>query len=149
MQTSWIVVADSERARIFARHGRHASLEELDDFINPAGGLAERELSNDALGRFYGKGERFQAHTADPAVFPVEHQIELFAGRLADFLEQARLAHRFDHLRLIAAPRFLGVLRQKIRIDTARLVTEELPKDIVKLTAQEIAAYIDSHSELP
>ena len=51
MDVTWVVVADSSRARLFAL-GQQNQLGELQDFINPAGRETENALNSDASGRF-------------------------------------------------------------------------------------------------
>ena len=104
MEKTWIVVADNSRARIFEVMDRSETLRELEDLVNPAGRLHDSELRTDNTGRYFGKGERMQGHAAHPRVEPGEHETELFAKRVADHLEQARVEHRFEQLCLIAAP---------------------------------------------
>jgi len=142
MQTTWIVAADSSRARIFELHGLREPLREIEDFANPAGHAQNRELETDGLGRYYGKGEQQQGHTAEPRVDPVEHETDLFSKQVSDYLDQARVEHRYDKLRLIAYPKFLGLLRQNLSKEAQRMVEEEVPKDISMMKAREIEDYV-------
>jgi protein required for attachment to host cells len=142
MQTTWIVVADSSRARIFEMQAGQQHLREIADLVNPAGRADDNELRTDERGRFYGKGERNQAHTADPAVFPVEHENELFSRTVTHYLEEGRNQHRYSQLYLIAAPKFLGLIRSNLDKEVQKMVKEELPKDISTYTVQQIEEYI-------
>src|SRR6267378_309670 len=56
MQTTWIVAADSSRARIPQVVGRGHRLVEIQDFVNPKGRMEDRELITDAHPRFSGHG---------------------------------------------------------------------------------------------
>jgi protein required for attachment to host cells len=144
MQTTWILVADSSRARIFERQLPDNTLREIEDFTHPQGREANRELVTDAQGRYYGKGERDQAHTAPTHVSPVQHEDELFAKSLTDHLEKARTENRYNKLRLIAAPKFLGLIRQKLSKEAQKLVEEEIPKDISWFSPKEVEDYLNS-----
>src|SRR6186713_1158431 len=68
MGTTWIVCANSSRARLFEvdPHGPHGVAEprEIADYANPAARAHERDLRSDAAGRYYGKGERTEGHVA-------------------------------------------------------------------------------------
>jgi protein required for attachment to host cells len=68
--------------------------------------------------------------------------VERFAKRVGDYLEKARTEHRFDALVLIAPPKFLGALRRELGKDTARLVADEMPKDLSWFEAREIERYL-------
>jgi protein required for attachment to host cells len=142
MQTTWIVAADSSRARIFEVHGIHDPLREIEDFENPAGRLQDHELGSDARGHTSAKGGHEQAHAPQPRVDEVEHQTQLFSKRVSEYLDQARIEHRYDKLCLIAFPKFLGLMRRDLSKDTQQLVEDEVPKDISKLEARDIEEYV-------
>ena len=144
MQAKCVVVADSNRARIFALQGRD-ELSELDNLVNPAARQDDRELRTDADGRFYGMGERSEGHTAEPSVTPKQHEAERFAHTVAQYLNDARNAHRYDSLCLIAAPQFLGLLRQSLDHNVLELVDESLPKNLTAASTDEIRHYIVRH----
>jgi protein required for attachment to host cells len=144
METTWIVAADSARARIFEMHGSGKDLKEIEDFANPAARAADRDIDSDARGRFYGKGEREQAHTAEPQVDAVDHATELFSKALNDYLEKAHQAHRYDKLRVIAFPKFLGLMRNQMSKQLRQCVTDEVEKDISWFDKGQIQEYIQN-----
>jgi protein required for attachment to host cells len=141
MQTTWIVAADSSRARIFEVQGVHDTLREIEDFANPAGRSQNHELGSDARGHNSARSGHEQAHAPEPHVDEVEHQTELFSKRVSAYLDQARVEHRYDKLCLIAFPKFLGLMRRELSKDTQRLVEDEVPKDISQLDARDIEEY--------
>jgi protein required for attachment to host cells len=143
MAATWIVVADSSRARILEIPGREREVRELEDFVNPSGRLQARELQADADGRYYAKGGAGQpAHAAEPRTDPVQHEVELFAKRLGEFIEKGRVNQRFGNLCLIAPPKFLGLLRESLGKDARKLVSKEIAKDLSQLDAAAIRAYV-------
>lgn len=142
MQTTWILTADSSRARIFEMHDRQDHLHEIEDFANAAGHANIGDLRTDARGRFYGKGEREQAHTSEPEIDPVMHETELFSKQVSEFLDKACSEHRYDKLYVIAFPKFLGLMRQNMSKQVQRLVEEEVPKDMSKFDIREIEDYV-------
>jgi protein required for attachment to host cells len=148
MSTTWVIAADKSRARIFqVAAGNH--LEEIEDMVNPAGREADRELVTDAKGRYYGKGERYQAHTAEPDVAPVVHETELYIKRLAHLLDKARAEHRFDKLRVLAPPKVLGMIRESLSDHTRATIKEEFPKEVAQFEPREIEDYIKQHAQVP
>ena len=66
MRTSWILIADSSRARIFEKKEHERHLEEVEDFVDNLGRATNHELRTDGRGRFYGKGERDQGRGVVP-----------------------------------------------------------------------------------
>jgi protein required for attachment to host cells len=128
MSTSWIVVADSNRCRLFSQTPRHGPLEELP-------GLKRRPLKNqdinaDRPGRAFdsaGVGR----HAMSPAVDPAEQETVRFAKEIADLLDTARKQHRFERLYLLAETRFLGHLRSAFGEALRETVEAEIRKDLV------------------
>ena len=96
----------------------------------------------DAKGRFLGKGERDQGHTAEPDISPVQHENELFSKEIGEFLDKARNEHRYDKLHVIAPPRFLGLLRKNISKETKKMVGEEIVRDISWQNKREIEEFV-------
>jgi protein required for attachment to host cells len=137
MQSTWIVVADAGRGRIFEMQ-EEGHLAEIEDFVNPAERERNADLRTDSYGRFYGKGEREEGHTAEPAVSPREHEAERFAIHIAEYLDQARTHHQYEKLKLIAAPSFLGVLRNKLDEEVLKLVDLQLDQDLTKASVREL-----------
>ena len=137
MATTWIIAADSSRARILQVTGRER-LQEVLDLVNPKGRMNDRELITDAHPRFRGTSGPGSDRQEMPAV---EHEVELFAKRVGDELEKARLEKRYDQLVLVAPPKFLGALRKELHKEVERLVADELPKDLSWFNAREIERY--------
>jgi protein required for attachment to host cells len=142
MKTTWILVADSARARVFEMQDGSEALREIEDFIHNEARARISELRTDMAGRYFGKGERQQGHMAEPHVDPVAHENDMFAKHIADTLEHARSANRFNELYVIAAPKFLGLLRQNIGKSVAALIRDELNKDISEMRTEEISHYV-------
>ena len=64
MELTWLLIANRSRARILEVRSLREEPVERATFVNPAGRAHERDLDSDAAGRFYGKGEREQGHSA-------------------------------------------------------------------------------------
>ena len=47
MRTTWILIADSSRARIFEKKEHEKHLEEVEDFVDSAGRATSNELGTD------------------------------------------------------------------------------------------------------
>jgi protein required for attachment to host cells len=148
--TTWIIAADETRARVLQLegHGEH-SLAEIEDLLNPAGRMQDRELQTDAEPRFGGHGgvgKPGSAQTSGSASDPetqstVEHSAKVFARQLGRYLEKARVEHRYDQLVLAAPPKFLGALRKALGKEVEKLVVDEIPKEISGFNTRELSAY--------
>ena len=142
MITRWIIVADSNRARLFQTEDGLDDLTELADFLNPAGRLDGRELRKDAFGRFYRRGERDQSGTAEPPVSTSEHHEENFSRAITRYLKQGHDDHLYDELSIVAAPAFLGLLRKQLSEQLSPCIKQELSKEISGLSTTEIKRYL-------
>ena len=150
MATTWIIAADESRARVLQVAGRENHLAEIEDLINPAGRAFDRELTTDAAPRFSGHGgvgKPGGRSTGGPASdrdepSAHEHEAELFAKRVGEYLDKARNARRYDKLYLVAPPKFLGLLREKLNKEVEKLVVEELDKDLAWFDSREIERYL-------
>lgn len=137
MATTWILAADSSRARILQVMDREERLAEIEDLLNPQGRAHERDLLADGHPRFRGTSGPGSDRQETGAG---EHETELFAKRIGDYLDKARNAHRYDRLHLIAPPKFLGQLRKELGKEVQKMVSEEVPKDLSWLDARELEA---------
>lgn len=137
MPTTWIVVADEAIARILQSEDGHAT-EPVQELTDPDAHAKGAELRRDAGGRRAVSGTGGNATTsAGPNERHVE--AEVFSRRVADYLGRAYHEHRFDELRIVAAPRFLGLLRKSMNHDLARVVSQEIDKDLVHMGDSDIA----------
>jgi protein required for attachment to host cells len=140
MTTTWIVAADSSRARVLQVAHPEENLIEIEDLLNPEGRLQDREIASDALGRWSGP-DRPGGNSMRAGASPAEHAVELFAKRIGAYLDKARTDHRYDRLCLVAPPKFLGALRKELGREVQKLVAEELPKDLSWLSGRELERY--------
>lgn len=150
MPTTWIVAADSTRARILELKGRGQPLQELDDLYHSEGRANENELVSDDRGRFYGRQGRpwQQGDTGDPQTSAIDHENNLFAHTVAQYLDKGRNDHRYDRLYIVAAPKFLGSLRSNFNKEVKKLVKDDLPYDISKFTEREISQFLEEKFNL-
>jgi protein required for attachment to host cells len=133
--TSWIVVADGCRARIFETPGLKLDLHEIEDFADPQARTHNPELRNGEPGR----------EAKPPATSPEEAARERFAKMLGDYLDQGRVHQRFHRLRLAIEPKFLGLLRRHMSDETRKMIFEEINADISKLDARGIQRHLEQH----
>lgn len=140
MPTTWIVVADEAIARILQSEDGHAT-EPVEELTHPDAHAKGADLRRDAGGRRAVAGTGGNATTsAGPNERHVE--AEVFSREVADYLGRAYHEHRFDELRIVAAPRFLGLLRKSLNRDLARVVSQEIDKDLVHMVDGDIAARV-------
>jgi protein required for attachment to host cells len=139
MAAIWVLIADGAKARLFAADAPTGALEERETFVNPDGRAKQRDLKTDRPGATsprMGRGRR----ATEPDVSPREHALQLFAKLLVDHLEAGRTGNDFERLVLVAAPAFLGMMRDQMSAPLKSLVSLELDKDFVALGPAELRA---------
>lgn len=140
MDTTWILVADGGRARIFEMHP-DTSMVEIQDLTNSLGRFQNRELKTDSEGRFFGHAA--QGNTAEPDVSPKMHEATLFAETVSQFLTDHCNLKRYSKLFIIAESKFLGLLREKVDVQVRKLIVGELPKDLSKASLDDIRQHVN------
>ncbi|MDZ7789900.1 MAG: host attachment protein [Xanthomonadales bacterium] len=136
MSDCWVVVADSSRVRLFQK-GEGQSLEEFDVMLNPDARLREQDLVSDEPGRGLNRARSGRFSMAD-AENHREHAEKTMAMELARRLRQARLDGSVSRLHVLAAPRFLGQLRNCLDDETHDLMRSETAKNVSRLDAAAI-----------
>lgn len=140
MKSTWILVADSTRARIFTAESPSSPLEEIEDFSHTEGRLHDREMTSDLPGKIKSVGGG--GHAFEQPTDPKKHEADTFAHRVSQYLEEAHNADRFEQLLIVAAPAFLGLLRNNLPEQIKKLVRFELDKDITLMSAADIRQHL-------
>ncbi|MGZ3633465.1 MAG: host attachment protein [Parachlamydiaceae bacterium] len=136
MGSTWLVVANSSMARFF-QVGKNGSLLEIETLIHPESRLHGKDLTSDRPGRAY-ESSSSTRHAIEPSTFPKEVEAEVFARAVAAHLYAAFSERRFNRLQIVAAPHFLGLLRQAIASNIAQTIFNEINKDVTQFTVEEI-----------
>lgn len=137
-----VLVADRVRARLFGAHDATAALHERGDWLNPDGRLHEGDLIADSDTGRMAHSYRQGGHSAFGGGTAKEHRAEEFAGLVSDRLAAAVHANGAPHVYLIGEPRFLGLLRARLREPVRKCVVEEIAKSLAEHTAAEIRDYL-------
>lgn len=143
--TTWVVVADSSRGKIYAQDEAGGALREMFDLVHTGARLHGAELTSDRAGGHAGTSGA-GTHALDARTAAREHEAETFAKEIAVRLESGRTGGLFRHLVLVAPPTFLGALREQLDDPLRRLVTAEFAKDLVMYPADEVRARLQQAS---
>lgn len=141
MKKIWILAADRVRARLFENQGVEGAVVEIASFVNPEGRLPTGSRGDSRPPRSF-ESVGAARHAIEPHTTPAEKVRERFARQLRDALEAGRVENRFDHLVLIAPPRFLGALRGVMGKNLSRHIIKEIEHGETELTPQQIAAHL-------
>ncbi|MFZ2405515.1 MAG: host attachment protein [Methylobacter sp.] len=143
MKLTWILIADSTRARIFTADSSSSPLEEIEDFSHTEGRLHDREITSDLPGKIKSVGGG--GHAFEQPTDPKKHEADSFAHRIAEYLEDALNTNRFEQLLIVAPPAFLGLLRNQLPEPVKKLVRFELNKDITMLSVADIREHLPQY----
>jgi len=139
MPNTWILVADSGSARVFTVDSPTGPLQEREDYASPEARVHERDLGSDTPGRsFDSRGHH--RHALGKEEPPQQRSAMNFARLLAGRVSRARTSGELERLIVVAAPEFLGLLREALDDQTRKQVERELPLNLVALKPQEIRA---------
>jgi hypothetical protein len=115
---TWVVLADEGRARILAWHAPGTDLEDVEELTDAAARADNADLRRDAFGRRASGGTGLAGNVTASA---------------GEDLAQAHQRHRFERLRIVAAPRFLGRLRKQLDAQVKEAVIDEIDKNLLQL----------------
>jgi protein required for attachment to host cells len=117
--TTWIVVADSHRARLFEAEHNLSRLTEFGDFVHP--------------------GRIADAKSQTPS--QRQRQAKVFARELAQRLHREFLQRRFSDLTLVAPPQFLALLRRALDANVDLAVNRAIGREMTRCSVAELENY--------
>lgn len=134
---TWVLVSHRAGAQLWVLDRKTKRLVALRNWEHPDGRLRAQELEENRSGR-----------KSEPPTYGSRHSertsgtwkqcADSFACELAKSLDEARHQRAFEHLVLVAPPRFLGRLRSKLSPPTAATVVGTLSKDLPNGESKEI-----------
>jgi protein required for attachment to host cells len=139
MIATWFVIGHRAGARIFERDGDVLQL--VSELKHETGRLKSGEIDSDRAGFSFDRGGQGR-HPMNTEESAHDHNAHGFAREIAALLLDARNAHRFSRLVLIAEPKFLGMLKSSLDGPTAALVGATLSKDLAKIPVHDLASHL-------
>lgn len=80
----------------------------------------------------------------EPHQTPDQHEAELFARDIVNYLLQAHREGRFQQLSLVVSPKFLGMLRSLLPKELESVVSLELDKDYTQFSGSQLLEHIQA-----
>lgn len=143
MKNTWVVVAHRAGARIFEHAGPAMGLTLVEEIAHEEGRKKGSELDSDRAGMtFSRKGPGRHPMGAEDASH--DRLATSFAKELGNRLATGRNARRFEHIVLVAEPRFLGMLRDALDAQTTALVAASIGKDLAHVAQRDLPAHLES-----
>jgi protein required for attachment to host cells len=141
MSNTWVLVAESSRAKLYRVNGRLAPFTEIDAMVHPASRMHEGDLVSDTAGSDGGSIGQGR-HVIDNKHTAHEHESLQFAKELASRLDSGRTNGDFDKLVLVAPPEFLGHLRNNLSKEVMSMVSRQVDKNLVQKPAEVLRGYL-------
>jgi protein required for attachment to host cells len=141
MSNTWVLVAESSRAKLYRVNGRLAPFTEIDAMVHPESRMHEGDLVSDVAGSDGGSVGQGR-HVMDNKHTAHQHESLQFARQLASRLDSGRNNGDFDNLVLVAPPEFLGHLRSNLSKEVMSLVSRQVDKNLVQKPAEVLRAYL-------
>lgn len=141
--STWVVVADAGRARIFQYRGLKQLLQPALDRQLVHDTRPSREIASDRQGRGFDAGGEGR-HGMEPGTDPHRYEQQCFAQEISGLLEQHHNQGDFRHLVLVAPPGMLGDLRANLSDRLRQLVSREEDKDLTRLGTDQLSERIQA-----
>ena len=141
MNYTWLILAYFSNARFFSMVSRTVPIKETRSFVHSEARLHEQNMTSDAQGRGSAKGGEGM-HAYQDKISPKEQESINFAREVSLELDKARKENQFKQFVLVAAPSFLGKLRDHMSKETQKLASLEVAKNMSHLDAAEIRKHL-------
>ena len=141
MTSTWLLVADEYRARLFEYSTPDHRLKELADLVHPASRLKETDLGSDEPGTSF-HGHSAGSHSVSGRKSLKHVEAERFAREVAGKLAEDYQHRRFDRLAILASPRFLGLLRPLLTKSLQKSIVLEIDKEVSNLSISGIREHL-------
>ena len=127
---SWIIVANESTANFYSRDEKNSPIHKISSLKNETAQMKMEDLISDRGGRSFdshGHGR----HTLSTQTDPKEHESMRFAERIVSQLVRALQKGTIASFTVVAAPRFLGMLRKALQNKSAPDSYLTISKDVV------------------
>jgi protein required for attachment to host cells len=139
----WVVVADESKAIIYTREMRTSPMVEACVLDNSVAREKMGDLISDTGGRAFDSGGQGRHTMVKEKSGPKQQAIAAFAKRIAEELYKGKHGGAYREFALVAAPRFLGVLRSALA-STGKLEPHvAIDKEVVAREPGFIAKLVD------
>ena len=138
MSKTWVVVAESSRAKIYEvrKDDTKETLKELNGFTHSISRNHKQKLSGNQ------QKESRHSRLTNQLDSHKSHERTEFARTLGEHLNSARNKGQFNKLILMSPPKFLGDLRKNLSHETNKYVISEIDKNLVRHNVHDIQAHM-------
>jgi protein required for attachment to host cells len=140
MSKTWILVAESSRAKIYEQDSPHSELREIEGFDHSASRMNDVDLVSSPPGRTH-DSKGYNRHSMEPDTDPKENEANVFARILAQHLDK-HCDKSYNKLVVIAPPEFLGTLRDSFSSHVTKKIAASINKNLVHESPKSIQEYL-------
>lgn len=131
-QKTWALVTNGVHARIL-RDLENGDSEEPIELVSKSEGTHMREILSDKAGRSFASGAGGRRSAMEPGTDPILRDMQDFAHETLTVLEGHARAGHLSRLAIFAAPKMLGILRQRMPATLRRAVILERDLNLMNL----------------
>ena len=128
-QSYWVVVCDEFQATFYSREKKYSPMQALALLQNDVAREKSGDLVSDRGGRAFDSQGQGRHTMGGEKTDPKSQANVVFAKEIAERVSAAQSQQRFDRLIVVAAPRFLGLLRPALAsagIEPERTIDKEV-----------------------
>ena len=141
---TWVLIADSSRARLYSVPQRGKPWTLLNEYTHDLSRVSQGGLTTDQPGRSHGSGIGKGARSAmESKSSPKEVEVGHFVHELAEVLHHGHGQQAYARIVLVAPPQFLGLLRKGLNDTVSKMIVASLDKDYLHLPERELHAHLD------
>lgn len=138
-----IVVADESHAVTYTRDKLRSPLCQKNEFVNEAARTKTGDLISDRGGRSFDSHGQGRHTMASEKADPKQHLAEVFARQIADHIATELRKGSCKGYALVAAPKFLGTLRNQLASRVHVEPYASVDKNVVGQPADTVARLLD------
>jgi protein required for attachment to host cells len=143
--STWVLIADGAKARVLVQEKNFEQLKPAFEQEEFTGTRAQsKDIASDRPGRSFDSSGLGGRHAMEPPTDPQRYAKYEFARELAEHLEEAVHAHRFNRLVLVAAPKTLGDLRELLPDPVKARVVAEIDKDLTGVPLRDLPKHLET-----
>lgn len=137
---TWILTADSAKAKIFGWIPEHKNLREIYALDDKDARKHERDLKSERPGHGQGFASKVRYAVEDPASFKQQASLT-FLKKLADFLSEANTQAKYDAMVVIAPDEIYHIIRDNLSPEGQDKITLHHAKNLTNMPAADLSEY--------
>lgn len=143
MTKTLLVVADRTKAKLFMKTAYSSPFKLMEEVENLEGRKKDGEINSDGPGKRFQMGRRW-LNPLTASQRPAEHALEKFVKSVVDHLMRLHNSGHFDRLIVAAEAHTLGILRKSLKKHKSLPEVEEVKKDLMHCSENDIVSHLDS-----